>query len=225
MPPCGFNRRSIVVASMCLLLGVIINILVAWGCVCWSPQTQLESVEPEVMRWRAPAPADWPAISNHWAFAAFGLTEYESQTVDPVVGMECVQWVLQPGWPLRSMYVARSHRSRGLGAGVAYVAILLSGDQPGSWRDGLIIPDWAQREYGLTTRYLPTQVLWTGFTVDSALYAWLLWIAFSTTSKMRRRLRISRGLCPVCRYPIGSSAVCTECGVGLGVKVGARESE
>jgi hypothetical protein len=28
----------------------------------------------------------------------------------------------------------------------------------------------------------------------------------------RRSLRVKRGLCPACAYPVGVSPVCTECG-------------
>ncbi len=36
----------------------------------------------------------------------------------------------------------------------------------------------------------------------------LIWGPFS----LRRFLRVRRGLCPTCAYPMGESAVCTECG-------------
>ena len=32
---------------------------------------------------------------------------------------------------------------------------------------------------------------------------------------LRRFLRVRRGLCPKCAYPMGESSVCTECGKPL----------
>jgi predicted amidophosphoribosyltransferase len=48
--------------------------------------------------------------------------------------------------------------------------------------------------------------------VNVTFYAVLLWLPFFGVGVLRRRRRISRGLCPSCTYPIGTSGVCTECG-------------
>ena len=37
-------------------------------------------------------------------------------------------------------------------------------------------------------------------------------LAFPGSIALRRFLRLRRGLCPKCAYPIGESTVCTECG-------------
>ena len=65
------------------------------------------------------------------------------------------------------------------------------------------------------TRHLPYGPIWLGLIVNTLVYATLLivimWMWFVTRSKLRLR----RGLCPNCKYPIGVSKVCTECGVEL----------
>ena len=53
--------------------------------------------------------------------------------------------------------------------------------------------------------------IWLGFAVNTFFYATLLWLPFV----LRRFLRVRRGLCPKCAYPMGESAVCTECGESL----------
>ena len=62
---------------------------------------------------------------------------------------------------------------------------------------------------------LPTEVIWTGFLVNTLLYAALLWLLTCGPFVLRRFLRVRRGLCPKCAYPMGESAVCTECGKPL----------
>ncbi len=45
--------------------------------------------------------------------------------------------------------------------------------------------------------------------------ATLLWLLIPGPFALRRFLRVRRGLCPKCAYPMGESSVCTECGCGL----------
>ncbi len=49
---------------------------------------------------------------------------------------------------------------------------------------------------------------WPGFAVNTIFYATLLWLPFP----VRRFIRIRRGLCPACAYPMAESDVCSECG-------------
>ena len=58
----------------------------------------------------------------------------------------------------------------------------------------------------------PTRPLWPGFAINTIFYAAVLWLPFAALGGLRRRRRIKRGLCPACAYPVGDSAVCTECG-------------
>jgi hypothetical protein len=64
-------------------------------------------------------------------------------------------------------------------------------------------------------RALPLQPIWPGFAINALLYAGILWLLFAAPFALRRRIRggrIKRGRCPACAYPIGESDVCTECG-------------
>jgi hypothetical protein len=60
--------------------------------------------------------------------------------------------------------------------------------------------------------YLPSRPRWPCFTINTLFYAAILWLLFAAPFTLRRHLRIKRGLCPACAYPIGASEVCTECG-------------
>ena len=67
----------------------------------------------------------------------------------------------------------------------------------------------------LNKRRVPTQPIWPGFAVNTIFYSTLLWLLIPGPFVLRRFLRLRRGLCPKCAYPMGESSVCTECGCGL----------
>lgn len=62
---------------------------------------------------------------------------------------------------------------------------------------------------------LPLRPLWPGFAINTLFYAAILWVLFAIPTALRRRWRLKRNLCPGCRYPIGTSPLCTECGAPL----------
>ena len=57
--------------------------------------------------------------------------------------------------------------------------------------------------------------IWPGFAINTIFYAAILWLLAWGASVLRRFLRLRRGLCPKCAYPMGESSVCTECGNAL----------
>ncbi len=54
-----------------------------------------------------------------------------------------------------------------------------------------------------------------GFAVNTLFYTTILWLLIPSPFALRRFLRLRRGLCPKCAYPMGESYVCTECGEAL----------
>ena len=64
----------------------------------------------------------------------------------------------------------------------------------------------------LDVRILPTRLLFPGFALNTLFYATLLWLLIPGPFTLRRFLRVRRGLCPKCAYPVGDSGVCSECG-------------
>ena len=57
--------------------------------------------------------------------------------------------------------------------------------------------------------------IWTGVALNTLLYAVLLWLAILGPFALRRVIRVRRGRCPKCAYPMGEGAVCSECGKPL----------
>ncbi len=68
---------------------------------------------------------------------------------------------------------------------------------------------------GTLTRYLPYGPIWLGLIINTLLYATVMIVIVWLWSVTRSKLRLRRGLCPTCKYPIGVSEVCTECGLEL----------
>jgi len=62
---------------------------------------------------------------------------------------------------------------------------------------------------------VPQTILWPGFAINTIFYAAILWLLFAIPGFARRRIRIKRGQCPACAYPIGESPICTECGTPI----------
>ncbi|MGH7132568.1 MAG: hypothetical protein ACREJO_11540 [Phycisphaerales bacterium] len=66
------------------------------------------------------------------------------------------------------------------------------------------------------THPLPLVPLWLGFMLNTCIYGMLAVGVWLVTTRVARRfcrhVRVGRGLCPRCNYPIGTSPLCTECG-------------
>lgn len=208
-------HRLIIRASLLLLLGAIVNVAVAWGCVCWGPVATRSGATEERAPWRAAVPNDWATEARQWRESSWAISEYWSWAL-PGAAMSrpivfTVQWTAESGVPLRSMFVER-HRAES--AGASYNSI--EWDRPSALREGITIPDWVPwTRFNRITRCLPTQILWPGFAVNTVFYATILWLMLAAPFALRRRLRARRGQCQACGYPIGVSPVCTECGAAL----------
>jgi len=63
---------------------------------------------------------------------------------------------------------------------------------------------------------LPLKPIEPGFTLNTLLYAVVLYIPFLGFGALKRRRRIRRGLCPACAYELAGLTTCPECGRGVG---------
>ena len=61
----------------------------------------------------------------------------------------------------------------------------------------------------------PLLPIWPAFAVTTLLYAVVLWLLICgpfVPRRVIRAIRAKRGGCPKCAYPVGASALCSECG-------------
>lgn len=86
---------------------------------------------------------------------------------------------------------------------------------------GAIEPSWKHGPYlsGLP-RALPLRPIPGGFAVNTVFYGATLWLMICGLFALRRFIRVRRGLCAACGYPMGESAVCSECGKPLPGRAG-----
>ena len=72
---------------------------------------------------------------------------------------------------------------------------------------------WAFDE--LPPHYWSLRPIWPGFAINTLFYAAILLLLIPGPFVLRRFVRVRRGLCPACAYPMGESSVCSECGKPL----------
>ncbi len=87
---------------------------------------------------------------------------------------------------------------------------------PGAFRPAIRLLRSLPRAPGVReARYFPLEPKPLLFVTNTACYGAVLWALLGGPFALRRFLRLRRGLCPKCAYPMGESAVCTECGRAL----------
>ncbi len=181
-----------------MLLGAVVNVAVAWGCARWSNAglgragvIWPDKGDPPVAAqriWDRYAQEDWPPFDD-----------YASRS----------------GWG-KSVEMLRSIAIVDVGGVTRFRMYFVSQSKAGwplrTFQRGSSINAWERRNVEIVIPYAP---LWPGFAVNTFFYAATLWLFIPGSFALRRFLRLRRGLCPKCAYPMGESAVCTECGCGL----------
>jgi hypothetical protein len=81
---------------------------------------------------------------------------------------------------------------------------------PGNWSYALVV-----RGGPLTGSVLPYHPMLIPFSINTLFYAAVLWLLIPGPFVLRRFVRVRRGLCPKCAYPMGPADVCSECGKPL----------
>ena len=193
-------KRRLLIIGIFLLLGAVVNVAVAWGCALWSPMIPSSPHGGEKFPKLGPG-ASWPtSVPGDWPLPSYGSWDYG--------------WFMSTGG--FGGYIPKDPEGRpreyGLSIfryGVPFRALefaaLMSTDLISS-----------SRSFG----FIPPRPIWVGSALNTVFYAALVWLLFAGVSTLRRFLRVRRGLCPKCAYPMGESAVCTECGEALAKHAG-----
>lgn len=66
-----------------------------------------------------------------------------------------------------------------------------------------------------SARIIPLRPIWLGFAVNTMFFGGILWLLLCGPIVVRRVIRRRSCRCAGCGYPIGTSAVCSECGNDL----------
>ncbi len=205
-------KRRLLIIAVFLLLGAVVNVAVAWGCVLLAnhvwPYEAFADLNPEhatPSAWRRSVPASWPDVpmsrrtyEGKW----FRIVDesWPSQldrTLDYYVLKE---WRI--GVPAKSLsYRSYTHHDFEGGPMPISSTRLL---------ERAILAPPAKPRFPLAFPALP---IWPAFIANTLFYATILWLLIPGPFALRRFLRVRRGVCPKCAYPMGESAVCTECGI------------
>ncbi len=222
---------------MFLLAGAVVNVAVAWGCALapwheWADPIAI--VCPGNVKWPADAPDWWPQPTRSlfrggpgwdWLTVSHRLSNelILHSLVYPFVSMDFARARAGAGWPsfvypFVSMDVARAgwpcRTLTALGRESLVVDDLSSFSL--SWHGRAAVrPPWLIRSFHSEGRPVPLLPIWPGFAVNTLFYATLLWLLIPGLFVLRRFVRVRRGLCPKCAYPMGESVVCSECGKEL----------
>ena len=209
-------RRRLTKLVVFLLLGAVVNVAVAWGCVLWSgripdPGPFVDISDP--FAWPRDVSADWPAaqkqtMSRSWCLTLLlTIAHAPMQAPNPPPGT-VLGWgmtVFQAGWPYRAL------ESK-------HVQVNVTGGRvPLDFKPAVTLPANLQFLKVNEARYrtLPLRPTWPGFAINTIFYAMLLWLMMFASFSLRRTIRRKRGHCIKCGYDLRGAEheVCPECGV------------
>ncbi len=148
----------------------------------------------------APAPAGKGVGVMEWSVYGFDRLRVTDRTSSRAES----QHTTRAGLPLRCLVGRFNGASTG-----AWPSRRTSEEYVGAWP----VPLRQVGPPGLKGRsFLPLRPIWPGFALNTLFYAAIPWLLIPGPFALRRFLRVRRGLCPKCAYPMGGSAVCSECG-------------
>ncbi len=225
-------KRRLLIIALFLLLGAVVNVAVAWGCAIWSSVRDIDSDFPSAPPddIKVHLPPGWLAPSHpnvsftrqrHNVGSGFGLRVEKFGVSEHlygvnIVGPDRVLHIHESGWPALALrchslidysmldFQTRTLRPNGWSGGIA----------PSSFLSPRLHNHWVV-PFPAYDPPLPLRPIWPGSVINTLFYAGLLWLLIPGPFALRRFLRLRRGLCPKCAYPMGESAVCTECGKPL----------
>ena len=211
------RRRRVLTILILLLAGAVVSVAVAWGSwwvwwssgpvlgqlkdrrVLWLP-TDLASADRAI--WARCALDGWPPTPDRvvWEYSAFAVRcRHMIRSVFVSTGFGGFERhevsAIRCGWPTTSLAIEVRRSPRNVPLPYELIGWNLARDVP-----------------------LPARPLWSGLLVNTLFYATLLWLLLLGPFALRRFMRVRRGLCPKCAYPMGESEACSECGAELARK-------
>ena len=222
------KRRVLMVLAL-LVAGAVVNMAVAWGCAVWIPASG-----PYIGERRAASLTELEADGawRFWAierYARSGAVLYRSHWDTRSELLDCDEITtrstdlkpseLAPSWAgLRTPPAADYEIRHAHAYGWPFISMWQDYLYTGGGYGGDLV-------HGLQLAFLPADggfaravplcPIWPGFAVNALFYAAVLCVPICGLFALRRLIRRRRGLCPACAYPMGESAVCTECGKPL----------
>ena len=236
-------KRRLFIAAIFLLAGAVVNVAVAWGCALTGFAAHIERAITfhDSMIWQVDRLSRAGAVvfvsvrdrtprMDHIDEVVIASTLVESQRVrhpdvrgDPAEFLDDWTGFASPTPQFESGEITRETRAAS-GRGLPMLALWCETTREGEGqiRGGIDtgaqpLNYWFQKipRFRANPRVLPLRPLWPGFAVNTLFYAAVLWLLIPGPFVLRRFVRIKRGRCVKCAYPMGESGVCSECGKAL----------
>ncbi len=233
-------KRWLTKLVILLLLGAVVNVAVAWGCVLSMNPRMPDAQKRAGGSWDGPDHILW-IIFEH---LAPGRLRIVSSWHDPSVGggigggwPDDPAEPLVPGWapflsPSYEPPVHATHHYVAQAFGWPCLSMwggvkVIRRPRPGSKPTVSTVfalnldPDKADDPNDhWDLRLLPLHPLWPGFAANTIFYAAMLWLLTLGPFTARRMIRRKRGRCIKCGYDLRGAEheVCLECGVELSAR-------
>ncbi len=217
-------RRRLLILVVFLLAGAVVNVAVAWRCAIRIPSSGPYIGEQRRTAHRCELDGNgrrwyWGIIRfDRWGVESY-YSRWDSRTglvhcdQDSSTELDPSEWApagtglhIRPatdheircirafGWPVVSMWCEYGPAAYGVRHEFLLTSLPPDGDFP---------------------QALPLRPIWPGFAVNTLFYAAVLWLLIPGPYALRRFIRVKRGLCVACAYPVGESEVCSECGKAI----------
>jgi hypothetical protein len=223
---------SIALVILCIVIGFVLNIAVAWSCALWSerftPYAWIRTAESGEPAWPDVVPPTWPMVPSTAGMASYvGRTTDYANTVTEAsdsagkVFLNCVR--IDSGWPMRSFSSTWYRLGGGTqpDGGLHIIRFRVINSRDVEFRRGLPIKAPAAPAVGPNgvprlsqPTFLPLNPMLLGTVLNTMLYGTVAYLFFGLLAHSRSRRRRTRGLCAICAYDIRGLARCPECGTG-----------
>ena len=212
-----------------LILGSIVNVVIAWSCALWAPVTsgvvldkdqsdKLDINSHNLLRADTgfgykefkpvmyPTDSEWKSMEMRRITVANGGRFTFSLDFTPSFPMQAKELPgieeVRAGWPAPSLMSQQRQ-------------VAPFGEHPiESFNNGIFQPEWTYQFNPIAGRRIPLRPMWPGFAINTILYAVILWSLTLGPFTARRVIRRKRGHCPKCGYYLRGefTSGCSECG-------------
>ncbi len=208
-------------AAIFLLLGAIVNVAVAWGCVFVH-----RDITPRQLISKGHKPGNRFEALGSFRFGFEYVTDwgFYHELDQHISDDEMEPYLARKWWPGNPRGDESAGAIHHLGCGWPMLALaatvrfdrFIAGSGPVEVIDGVPLePPQLTVQRGPIPMIVPFRPLWTGFAINTLAYGLLLALLVLGRSAIMRAIRRGRGQCLNCGYPRGTSPVCTECGEAL----------
>lgn len=216
VPRCAF--KWIKRFALCLLLGAVVNVGVAWGLLRFGSGIVAGDRWSRVSHWPIQVPDTWPSPDVLLKSQDGAVREYRYIASDPAnpIGDRFetdferthTVWIIESGWPMRSLR--------------QWMKLWAVGDAtpPRDFEltlhysiETTALNAWIDRYIHVSGSWpLPWMPMVLGFATNTLFYGAVLFVPLFGVGVLKRRRRMKRGLCVRCAYDITGLSVCPECG-------------